>query len=218
MLRSSDILVDKTHLYRLAATFFLGFIIAGFLAWFMYALIQSGEQRLDESKRAQLLEFVRMKRPENTQRKERKPERPKVDKAPPAPSAAENNNAQNDFDNALNVSDFSGMSDSMDLTGGMGFGTGDGEYLPIVKVAPVYPHSARTRGTEGTCVVEYTVTKQGTTKDIFVVEELCEEKVFRKPSINAAEKFRYKPRVMNGEAVEVPRVRNQFIYKLEAEN
>jgi hypothetical protein len=32
---------------------------------------------------------------------------------------------------------------------GLGIGTGDGEYLPIVKVAPIYPRRALERGITG---------------------------------------------------------------------
>ena len=37
-----------------------------------------------------------------------------------------------------------------------GMSSGDGEYLPIVKVAPIYPRRAQTRGLEGFCIVTYT--------------------------------------------------------------
>ena len=54
--------------------------------------------------------------------------------------------------------------------GGVGFGVSDGEYLPIVKVAPVYPSRALSRGLEGFVIVEFTVTRQGTVRDPVVVE------------------------------------------------
>ena len=46
-----------------------------------------------------------------------------------------------------------------------GMSSGDGEYLPIVKVAPIYPRRAQTRGLEGFCIVTYTVTKTGSIRD-----------------------------------------------------
>jgi protein TonB len=46
-----------------------------------------------------------------------------------------------------------------------GMSSGDGEYLPIVKVAPIYPRRAQTRGITGYCIVEYTVTKSGSIRD-----------------------------------------------------
>jgi protein TonB len=91
----------------------------------------------------------------------------------------------------------------------------DGDYLPIDKNAPHYPMTARTRGIEGYCVVEDTVTGAGTVKDPVVVES-NPRGVFDKTSIEAALKFKYRPRVVNGEAIEVRGVRNIFNYKLES--
>ena len=42
---------------------------------------------------------------------------------------------------------------------GFGLAPSDGEYLPIVKVQPVYPRRALSRGIEGYVIVEFTVTK-----------------------------------------------------------
>ncbi|MFL0803679.1 MAG: energy transducer TonB [Agarilytica sp.] len=51
------------------------------------------------------------------------------------------------------------------------------------------------------CEVEFTVTKEGATRDIKVVD--CPQKTFEEPSIAAVKKFKYKPRMMNGKAVNV---------------
>lgn len=95
-----------------------------------------------------------------------------------------------------------------------GMSSGDGEYLPIVKVAPIYPRRAQTRGIEGYCIVEYTVTKTGSIRDPQPVD--CQPSgIFERASIKAAEKFKYKPRVVDGEAIEVAGVQNKFTYELE---
>ncbi|NQX87235.1 MAG: TonB family protein [Halioglobus sp.] len=92
--------------------------------------------------------------------------------------------------------------------------SGDGEYLPIVKVAPVYPRRAQTRGITGYCIVEYTVTTSGAIRDPVAVD--CNPPgVFDRASVRAAGKFKYKPRVVDGEAIEVPGVQNKFTYELE---
>lgn len=92
--------------------------------------------------------------------------------------------------------------------------SGDGEYLPIVKVAPIYPRRAQTRGITGYCIVEYTVTTSGAIRDPVAVD--CQPAgVFDKASVKAALKFKYKPRVVDGEAIEVPGVQNKFTYELE---
>lgn len=95
-----------------------------------------------------------------------------------------------------------------------GMSSGDGEYLPIVKVAPIYPRRAQTRGISGYCIVEYVVTKTGSIRDPIAVD--CSPLgVFESASVKAAEKFKYKPRVVDGEPIEVAGVQNKFTYELE---
>jgi len=98
-----------------------------------------------------------------------------------------------------------------------GLSSGDGEYLPIVKVAPIYPRRAQTRGISGTCIVTYTVTTTGAIRDPYIENETdCSPKgIFERASIKAALKFKYKPRVVDGQAIEVAGVRNKFTYELE---
>jgi protein TonB len=95
-----------------------------------------------------------------------------------------------------------------------GMSSGDGEYLPIVKVAPIYPRRAQTRGISGYCIVEYTVTTSGAIRDPVAVD--CQPAgVFEKASVKASLKFKYKPRVVDGEPIEVAGVQNKFTYELE---
>ncbi len=95
-----------------------------------------------------------------------------------------------------------------------GMSSGDGEYLPIVKVAPIYPRRAQTRGISGYCIVEYTVTKSGSIIDPVAVD--CQPSgVFDRASVKAAAKFKYKPRVVDGEPIAVAGVQNKFTYELE---
>lgn len=95
-----------------------------------------------------------------------------------------------------------------------GMSSGDGEYLPIVKVAPIYPRRAQTRGISGYCIVEYTVTTTGAIRDPQPVD--CQPQgIFESASVKAAEKFKYKPRVVDGNAIEVAGVQNKFTFELE---
>lgn len=105
-----------------------------------------------------------------------------------------------------------GFDGTIALGIGTGFGS-DGEYLPIVKVAPIYPRRAQTRGLEGYCVVSYTVTVTGATRDPKVLD--CSSRVFSSASLRASLRFKYKPRIIDGEPVEVSGVLNKFTYELE---
>ncbi len=184
-----------------------------FLAWFMDYLIRSSDMMLTDAKRVQMLDFVRVRRDESVERKDRTPERPQMQETPdvpPMPQSSSDATGQ-----ALQVSAMP-TETSVDIDrGGAGFGAGEGEYLPIVKVAPIYPQRAVSRGIEGTCLVRYTVTAAGTVKDVVVIEEQCVETVFHKASVEAALRFKYKPRVIDGTAVEVRDVHNLFTFDIE---
>lgn len=187
----------------------LGALMALFLAWFMFYLIEQSEMRLSEATNTQLLDFVRMKRDETVERKDRKPQRPVQNNVPDAPPTADASaNAGEQLAVSLGAPE---VGADMGIEG-VGIG-GDSEYLPIVKVAPIYPRRALARGVTGTCVVQYTVTTSGTVRDVSVVESMCTDDVFIKPSIEAALRFKYKPRLIDGVAVEVQGVYNKFYYE-----
>lgn len=97
--------------------------------------------------------------------------------------------------------------------GGIGGFSSDGEYLPIVKVQPVYPRRALARGIEGYVIVEFVVTKNGSVRDPVVVEAEPEG-IFNSAAMKAALKFKYKPRVVDGEPIEVPGVRNKITFAI----
>ncbi len=125
----------------------------------------------------------------------------------PSPSNADS------IDNAMAVSMSTPSLDANITIGGIGFGASDGEYLPIVKVAPVYPSRALSRSLEGYVIVEFTVTRTGTVQDVSVVESTST--LFERAATDAALKFKYKPRVIDGEPVEVPGVRNKITFVIE---
>lgn len=201
-------LSDHYFFPRVVLTTIVGITVAGALTLFMHVLIEFSQHELNESTRASFLDFVRVKREENSQRKKNKPKRPETKQQPPAPPTPKASD-QNMSDASLSVSIPSASQNINVELGGIGIGTGDGEYLPIVKVAPAYPVKAAVEGVEGDCTVEYTVTVTGATKDIEIVPGQC-PRIFARASIAAAKKFKYKPRVINGEAIEVPNVRNMF--------
>lgn len=192
----------------------LGGVMALALGFLMYTLTHSSEMKLSETARIQMLDFVRVKRNETVDRKDRKPERPQINEVPEAPPAMKRSSS--DAGQTLAVSAPTNMGVDLDV-GRIGIGSGDGEYLPIVKVAPVYPRRAVARGLTGTCLVRYTVTTAGTVKDVVVVEEHCTDAVFHRPSVEAALRFKYKPRVIDGAAVEVIGVHNMFHYEMAPE-
>lgn len=183
------------------------------LFWLMQYLIATADRSLNEDATASMLDFVRIKRDESIQRRQLKPKKPPPpEQAPPQPPTPQLDNLDPNAEK-IAISAVPVETD-IEMSGGFSLGVGEGDYLPIVKVAPIYPNRALTRGIEGYCVVQYTVTSLGTTKDPVVVESQCTSSLFHRASLNAALKFKYKPRILDGQAVEVPGVQNKFTYEI----
>jgi len=197
---------------RYSVSVIAGALVTMFIVFTMQALIATASRELDQSGSRHFVDFVRVERQETTQAKDRKMERPARPEAPPPAAPPPRADSVDPVSTAF---DMEAVDVQPDLAiGGIGFESADGDYLPIVKIAPVYPWKAQTDGIEGYCIVEYTVTTTGAVKDIKVVEA-DPRAVFDKASIEAAGKFKYRPRVVNGEPIEVQGVRNLFQYSLE---
>ncbi len=212
-----DGLRDKNVLLRMLPLAAFGLAVALALTWFMHFLIASTHHDLDSSPRMQLLDFVRLQREESSERKEVMPQKPQMNQQPEAPQQPQADQSDLRQGDSLGVSMGSPqLANDFDISGGgYSIGMNDGDYLPIVKIAPIYPARASRLGIEGTCVVQYTVTPQGTVTDVSVVTELCPHEIFHRVSVEAAYKFRYKPRVIDGEAIAVPNVKNRFIFEMD---
>jgi len=77
----------------------------------------------------------------------------------------------------------------------------EGEIIPVVVIRPMYPREAAMSGTEGWVKVEFTITEAGTVKDAHVIES-DPPRVFNREAIRAILKWKFKPRVVEGVAVE----------------
>ena len=94
----------------------------------------------------------------------------------------------------------------------------DGEMLPLVNVTPEYPTRAASRGIEGWCQVRFTVDATGNVvEDTIEVVDAEPPGLFDRSSIRAAARFKFQPRVKDGQGVAVPGVQYVFRYVLEGE-
>jgi len=185
------------------------------LLFLMHSLINT-DLESDEQDEQVRIDDVRMPDTEiETRYDTDKPDKPETPDVPP-PDIPEP-----DFDSPdINPDRLSMAPPSLnsDISIGISGIGGDGEYLPIVKVAPQYPRRAAQRGIEGFVTVEFTVTINGATKDVEVIEGIDKEgnptTIFNQAAVKAAEKFKYKPRVVDGTPLEVLGVRNRFVFEL----
>ena len=141
-----------------------------------------------------------------------KPERPDNLEIPPPPILFEPQ-PQSVIEKAeFSISPVAINTDPQVITG-LGLGASDGEYLPIVKVAPIYPYNALRSEIEGYVVVEFTVTKAGNVKDLLIVEAKPKN-IFNRVAKEAVTNFKYRPKIVNGQPVEVVGVQNKFIFRI----
>lgn len=69
------------------------------------------------------------------------------------------------------------------------------------------------RGLEGYVIVQFTITALGIVADVIVTDS--SNALFERYAIDAAYKFKYKPRVIDGEPVESRGMLNKFTFVLE---
>ncbi|WP_439504064.1 TonB family protein [Methylophaga sp.] len=77
----------------------------------------------------------------------------------------------------------------------------DDEVVPLVRIPPNYPRVAQRRGIEGVVTVVFTITRDGRVKDPEVVSA-SPENVFDNAAKTAILKWKFKPKVVDGEPVE----------------
>jgi protein TonB len=96
------------------------------------------------------------------------------------------------------------------LAGGTGFflgtfeqvdRTAEGDIIPVVVIRPMYPREAAMNGTQGWVKVEFTITEAGTVRNPRVVDA-SPPRIFNREAIRAILKWKFKPRVIDGTAVE----------------
>jgi len=205
-------MVSQSGRYIMGLT--LAVIVTFFLLWGMQALIAGGNNVLTEAPRGNVLDFIRLKKDQDVVKKERKPQKPAKPKTPPPPMVQPQMQQANPNAEAVSSSFAADIQADASLSGGLSLDTGDGDYLPIVKVAPIYPRRAQSRGIEGYVIVEFVVTKNGSVRDPRVIEAKPES-IFDRAAMDAARKFKYKPRVVDGVAMEVAGVQNKISFQID---
>ena len=197
---------------RYAFSVVIGTVVTLSLLFVMHLLIVTGKQALTKPRDRAKLEFVRVKRNEALNTEDFTPEKPP--KPPETPPETPPQDMDNMDPNApsINVAPPS-VSADMDIGGPGGMNIAEGDYLPIVRVAPVYPARALSRGLEGYVDLSFTVTSAGTVRDPIIL--FSTSSLFERAASRAVLKFKYKPRVVDGVPVDVPNVKTRISFQIE---
>jgi len=181
------------------------------LLWVMQSVISTDKNPLNEDVKYVPVDWVQLLDDIPPKREDREPEKPpERDEMPPDPDIPEYEIEPGD---GIWVPIDPG-TDPGTVDPDPGGYTSDGEYEPIYMVAPIYPRRALQLELEGWVVVEFDVTETGNVENV-VVYDAEPKGVFDSAAKKAAEKFRYKPKVVNEKPIRVTGVRTRIIFELE---
>ena len=197
---------------RYAFAIVVGTAITLSLLFVMHLLIEHAEDAISKEKTRHQLDFVRVKRNETLNTEDFTPEKPP--KPPELPPEVPPQDMDTVDPNAPTINiPAPPVATDVAIGGPGGMNIAEGDYLPIVRVAPVYPARALSRGIEGYVDMSFTVTTTGTVKDPIV--EFSTSSLFDRAATRAVLKFKYKPRVVDGVPVEVPGVKTRISFQIE---
>ena len=188
---------------RYSVSALAGASVAIFMLWLMQLLVTSPTQQLPVAESAQLIDFVRLKREERVELKERKPP-PPPEKATPPPRPRMNLQSEIQpvsprLDMAMNLDVPLNFGDGPSI-GAMAAVQVDSSFIPLSRQPPQYPYKAARRGIEGWVRVSFDVTETGGVENVEVIES-DPPGTFDKAATQAVYRWRFKPRIVNGEAV-----------------
>ena len=198
---------------RFVAPFLLACVAMVGLFWLLYGLIHATTGAKGNSEILPTVDFLRLAKNFELETRDRRPppEMPDRPEAPPemaiqqsAAQAPTNTNIQ------INMT----LENTTQVKSSFGLASTDGEYLPIVKVAPMYPARAQSQGIEGWVLLKFTVLESGAVADPVVIESQPPG-VFDEAAKKAVLKFKYKPRVENGKAIAVTNVQHLIRFELD---
>jgi protein TonB len=190
----------------IAAMVALGVTFGLFL--FMHKLISSGAGEYSELDAIAGIRFGPVEIPDEIlTRSRRKPQKPPPPEDPPPPPKMQISKIDQQVQNMPRMA----MPNlDLPLVGGEGMFIGnfqqvdrsaEGDIIPVVVIRPLYPREAAISGIQGWVRVEFTITEAGTVKDPRVIDAKP-PRVFNREAIRAILKWKFKPRVVEGVAVE----------------
>jgi protein TonB len=175
----------------------------------MQSLIAMGRLDVVEAPAGPFLTFVRVVKEETLHKDEAPvlPPLPNIDdpNPPVEPSATPANTA------GVKIPRPTGPE--TEAVAGFGPGLNDGPLVAMVRVEPSYPGKAAQEGQEGWVIVEFDVNPDGSVSNVRVVSS--SHRVFERSAIRAAERFRYKARVVAGVAQRSRGIQNKFTFRME---
>ena len=197
---------------------FSGFITC-MLFFLMLTLIKMGKTELGEDLGSPVIDFVRLQSDSSIRVKKRiLPQKKPTEAKPVTPSFKTSTTTEQSNIPSIKIQTFepTPQKQAMSLAGSphLGSAPSDTDILPLVRVQPIYPRTAAQRKIEGWVQLQFTVTKTGTVKDVYILDA-NPPNIFNKAAKRAVKKWKYKQRIKNNKPIETPGVKVKLTFKLE---
>jgi protein TonB len=190
---------------------FLSVLVTFGLFYLMQALILGKDMKLGEMS-GTMIDFVRLKKDSELDVKKRKmPDKTEPEEPPPPPDlslakSSKPTQEMGDMTFAIDVDVEVGGTN-------IAIAASDSDVVPIVRVNPQYPLRASERGIEGWVEVEFTISKSGTVKEPRVLNS-HPSSIFDRAALKAIKKWKYNPKIEDGEPMERPGVKVRLKFAL----
>jgi protein TonB len=176
------------------------------LLWLMHALILAEAGAPSAEVRGSVVDFIRIKEESETETKRRTLPQKRLDQSrpPPTPDIRAARATRPELGD-LGAGVVAIPTQELAAGPKAGAALSDMDAVPLVRIAPEYPARAAERGIAGWVLLEFTVTSAGTTRDVRVLDS-DPPGTFDRVAVKAVERFKYRPKVVNGRPVEQPGV------------
>ena len=209
--------LDQSTLRRRA--FAYGVLVSVGLYWLLHLAIQGGAAALSKGAQLPTIDFVRLKKDSDLElRTRKKPPKPEPPKQPPPPKlevVTPPPDAPPPMPFAMPK-----MNLPSQITGGPFLGayvggdlSGYSELIPLVRIQPQYPRNAARDRIEGWVIMELVVNADGTVRSARPTQSQPRG-VFETAAVQSILKWKFKPKVVDGKAVE-QRALQKLEFKLE---
>lgn len=142
--------------------------------------------------------------PEMQTKDRRKPDPPPPPETPPPPPDLQVTDVQQTRQDLpkMDMPDLNlGVGAGPPVLGNVGMDrSAEGDVVPLVRINPQYPRNAAMNQIEGYVEIEFTITETGSVRDPRVIDSKP-PRIFDREAIRAILRWKFKPRVVNGEAV-----------------
>lgn len=193
---------------RIIISALLAVVVTTALFLLMHKLVFSGDTGRENVDNLPGIRFGPVDIPDELRTRDRRiPKKPPPPKDPPPPPKLQVEQINQPMQNLPQL-DMPELD--VPLVGGSGMFLGnfarvdrkaEGDIIPVVRIPPQYPREAALAKIEGWVKVEFVITEVGTVKDARVVEA-HPSRVFNRSAIRAILRWKFKPRIIDGIAVE----------------